>query len=215
MIQVVDTPVKQKRISPADAPLEQVEVLLDKPRGQSLVMIEESVLERGGKSFKALGLEEEAQTVSPPVTSSRAPTFLKTLLDSSLYYERLRKKRPALTTAGPLTWEGHPFFEGLPTLPEIMKSFYDELLSTEGNIFQKCPVGWPVLRTVIISGLFESVCSHEKYMIVDVPTDILKEVAEVTVSAARMGVKVEWMDETLGRIVTKRRHLNLLEDRAH
>lgn len=95
------------------------------------------------------------------------------------------------TVTTPLSCGGHPFFEGLPTLPEVMKSFYDELLSTEGDIFHKCPVFWPALRTVIINGLFEYVQRLEKYMIADVLTKILEEVAKITASAVKMGVTVE------------------------
>lgn len=45
----------------------------------------------------------------------------------------------------------------------------------------------------------------------DVPRDILKEVADITVLAARMGVRVDWLDEVLGQIVLKKKHLGLLE----
>lgn len=48
-------------------------------------------------------------------------------------------------------------------------------------------------------------------MIVDVPSDILDKVAEITASTTRMGIKVDWMDETLGMIATKKKHLNLLK----
>lgn len=48
-------------------------------------------------------------------------------------------------------------------------------------------------------------------MIMDVPTDILEEVVEVTALAARNGIRVDWMDETMGKIVMKRKHLELLD----
>lgn len=72
-----------------------------------------------------------------------------------------------------------------------MKSFYNELFSDEGDIFCECPVVWPVRRTVIINGLFESVQRLEKFMITHMPSEVLEEVAEVTISTARMGVKVD------------------------
>lgn len=113
--------------------------------------------------------------------------------------------------SSPLDMRGTSIFEDLRALPQIVKSFFNELLSTEGDIFQECQVVWPALRIVIITGLFESVRRLEKFMIIDVPIDILEEVAEVTASAARMGVRVDWMDEILGKVATKRRHLDLLE----
>lgn len=48
-------------------------------------------------------------------------------------------------------------------------------------------------------------------MIAHVPLEILEEVAEVIASAARMCVKVDWMNKTLGRIAIKWKHLNLLK----
>lgn len=73
------------------------------------------------------------------------------------------------------------------------------------------PMIWPAFCLITINGLFESVRKLEKFMIMDVTTDILEEVAEVTASAARNGVRVDWMDKTLGRIATKRKHLELLD----
>lgn len=110
VIQVVDTPIKQSKAPLADMTLEWVKA---PSQGLSIVLIEESMPEEGEKSLEAFELEEEARTISPSVAPDRAPTFVKTLLDASPYYERLRKKRTALTTATPLTYEGHPFFEGL------------------------------------------------------------------------------------------------------
>lgn len=48
-------------------------------------------------------------------------------------------------------------------------------------------------------------------MIMDVPREILEEVTNITASAARMGVRVDWMDEVLGQIASKKKHLDLLE----
>lgn len=55
---------------------------------------------------------------------------------------------------------------------------------------------WLALRSVIIYVLFKPVQKLKKYMITDVPTDILEEVAEVIASVVRNGVRVDWMDET-------------------
>lgn len=47
-------------------------------------------------------------------------------------------------------------------------------------------------------------------MIIDVLPQILEEVADVTASAIKMGVTVDWLDETLCRIANKKKHLDLL-----
>lgn len=112
------------------------------------------------------------------------------LLDSSSYYERLKSKRHASTTTTPLSCYGHPFFEDFfPNLSDNI--FHNELFSNEGDIFHECPVVWPALRPIIINGLFEPVQQLEKYMIIDVPSEILEEVAEIAALAGRTGVKVD------------------------
>lgn len=70
---------------------------------------------------------------------------------------------------------------------------------------------WPALRSIIINGLYDASRKLERYMIMDVPNDVLEEVADITASAARIGVKVDWMDEVLGHVALKRKHLDLLE----
>lgn len=47
-------------------------------------------------------------------------------------------------------------------------------------------------------------------MIIDVPPQVLAKVVDVTASAAKMGVQVNWLDETLGRISNKKNHLDLV-----
>lgn len=94
-----------------------------------------------------------------------------------------------------------------------MKSFYDELLATiiDGNIFQDCSMAWPAFRSIIIDGLFDSVRKLEKHMITDVSTVILEEVTEAAALAAQNGVRVDWLDEVLGRVARKKKHVELLE----
>lgn len=48
-------------------------------------------------------------------------------------------------------------------------------------------------------------------MIIDVPSQALTEVADVTASAARMGLQVGWMDTILGRIASKKKHQNIMK----
>lgn len=153
--------------------------------------IEESAPKKDAGEPEALNLGEKLQVIPPLETSERVPAFVQTLDDSSPYYERLRRKRAFASATAPLTCEGHPFFADTPALPEVMKSFYDDLLATEGNIFQECSVAWPAFRSIIMNGLFDSVRKLEKYMISDVPTVVLEEVAEVTALAAQNGVRVE------------------------
>lgn len=52
----------------------------------------------------------------------------------------------------------------------------------------------------LISMAFRVRLATRKHMITDVPTEILEEVAKIIALAARIGVKVKMMDETLGKI---------------
>lgn len=92
-----------------------------------------------------------------------------------------------------------------------MKSFYDKLFSTEGDILKECSVVWSAFRSIIINGLYDFVCRLKKYMTMDVLREIIEEVADITASATKMGVIVDWMDEVFGQIALKRKHLDLLE----
>lgn len=51
----------------------------------------------------------------------------------------------------------------------------------------------------------------EKYKIISVLLEILAEVANVAASTRKMGVKVYWLDDTLGKISNKKKHLELLK----
>lgn len=123
----------------------------------------------------------------------------------------MKRRRPAASEAIPLSYEGHPLFQDLLRIADFVKEFYYKLFSVEGDIFKECSVAWSAFRLIIIAGLYDSVRRLEKYTIMDVPRDILKEVADITVLAARMGVRVDWLDEVLGQIVLKKKHLSLLE----
>lgn len=72
-------------------------------------------------------------------------------------------------------------------------------------------MAWPAFRSIIINSLFDSVRKLEKHMIMDVPTVVLEEVAEITTLAAQNGVRIDWLDEALGRVATKKKHQELLD----
>lgn len=116
-----------------------------------------------------------------------------------------------MSTRAPLKCAVHPFFEGLPDVSDDGKSFLDELFTLEGHNFCECMMDWPELCTIIINVLFESVQKLEKHMIVDVPPQVLTEVADVTASATTIGVQVGWKDKIIGKIASKTKHINLIK----
>lgn len=103
VVQVFDSSANQPEVpTVADAPLELVETL---PRDESLVVIEGSAPEGDARDPEAIRPGEEVQAIPPAGTSDRAPAFVKTLNDSSPYYERLRKKCFFHLQQPPLTCE--------------------------------------------------------------------------------------------------------------
>lgn len=66
------------------------------------------------------------------------------------------------------------------------------------------------LNMIIINGLFYSIQKLEKYMIINVSPEVLAEVADVAASVAKIGVKVDWLDDALGNFWNKKKHLDLL-----
>lgn len=70
-----------------------------------------------------LRAEDKVHIVSHLMSSHQSPMFIKTLLDSSPHYDRLRKKRPFLPTVASLRCEGHPFFEDLSDISRDINLF--------------------------------------------------------------------------------------------
>lgn len=99
----------------------------------------------------------------------------------------------------------------LPHVGEFVKAFYNKLFSAEGDIFKNCSIAWISLRSLIIIGLYDSGCKLERYTIMGVLMVILEELADVTASAARMDVQLDWLIEVLGQIAQKKKHVDLLE----
>lgn len=72
------------------------------------------------------------------------------------------------------------------------------------EVFHECKVDWPELRIVISNGLFESVQKFEKYVILDIPSQTLAEVPDVSASITGMGV-LSWLDrQNLRKIARKK-----------
>lgn len=133
VIQIFDSPLKQP-VAPA-AVNPSLELVQAPSRDEVIVMVEKSVPGGDVEALEELGSEEEARVTPAPGMAERVLTFVQTLNDSSPYYERLMKRRAFPSDTAPLSCEGHPFFANVLALPEMMKSFYNELFATESNIF--------------------------------------------------------------------------------
>lgn len=103
-------------------------------------------------------------------------------------------------------------FEGLSGVYEDAKSFFDKLFSIESDIFGECSVNWLEIIEITIKGLFKSVQRLEEFTILEVPSQVLPEVPDVTTRTTKMGMQVNWMDKVLGKIANKKDHLNLLKE---
>lgn len=80
------------------------------------------------------------------------------LKNFTLVYTKLTSAKAAqLPTGFPavdqLSCNNHLFFEGLHPLSDNIGTYYDRVLSIEGNIFNECTMTWPLVKKVILSGL--------------------------------------------------------------
>lgn len=57
----------------------------------------------------------------------------------------------------------------------------------------------------ITEGLCNSVKKLEQSTVVEIPAQVLPEVADVTAAAAKMRVKIDSMDKVLGEIINKKK----------
>lgn len=112
---------------------EQTEIPPTEPKNPNPTVIEESVLEGALEEVTIPTTEDEVQVIALPVPMQWSPAFVKTLLDSSLNYDRLRTRRPNLPLMSPLNYEKHPFIEGLQNVSEEAKSFFDERFTYKGD----------------------------------------------------------------------------------
>lgn len=104
------------------------------PKKQDPIEAEESEPDRSLEEETVLGTKHEVQVITPRALTRQSPKFVKTLLESSPHYYRLRTKTPFLPIMAPLKCEINPF-EDLSNSSEDAKSFYNEPFTFEGDIF--------------------------------------------------------------------------------
>lgn len=96
-------------------------------------------------------------------------------------------------------------FEDLPNISEEIKSFYDDIFIVEGDIFEDCSFDWVQLSKMVVEELFNSIQKLEKFTVLEVPSQVVFEVADIVAIIAKMGVKVEWIYKILGDIAAKKK----------
>lgn len=100
-----------------------------------------------------------------------------------------------------------PIFKDLSVVSEETKSFYNDLFSVEGDIFKDCSIDRIQMRNMIVNGLFNPVPKLEKFTNLEVLSQTISEVAYIVAVAASMGVKVEWVDRILRKLMAMREQL--------
>lgn len=68
----------------------------------------------------------------------------------------------------------------------------------EGDIFEDCSFDWAQLSKKIVNELYNSVQKLEKFNSSEVSAQVIYEVADIVAIVAKMGVKLEWTEKTLG-----------------
>lgn len=86
------------------------------------------------------------------------------------------------------------------------------IFSSDVDIFLKCLFDCPPMKKMILEEFFYTMQKLENFNILEVPTQVASEVADVAAATANMGIKVEWIGKVLGVIGTKKNHYALFQE---
>lgn len=75
-----------------------------------------------------------------------------------------------------MTTKTHPFFEDLQALPSNLKSFYDKVLATEGDIFEEWYAKWAHYEKFLLETLYD-VVKLDDYTVMSITIEVISEVA--------------------------------------
>lgn len=78
-----------------------------------------------------------------------------------------------------LSYDNHPFFQDLQPLSLGLKSLYDQVLASEGDLFEKCSISWSQFRLFFLEAFYAATAKLEVHTILTLTTKIIFEVAEV------------------------------------
>lgn len=152
---------------------------------------------------------EVGHLISSPIRPSSSPC----------YYTKFTSKR--FLTALPLienpesnllTSENHPFFQGLQSLSSELKSFYNQVLAIEGDIFERCSISFFQLRLVLLKVLYDAVIKLEKFTVLIITTEVISEVAEVMGFVENVGIRIDWLDRLIGEMFTEKERNELMQE---
>lgn len=135
-------------------------------------------------------------SLSPPeVNHALTISVTPRSFSSSHDYARLKSTKAFKTSIGfqasyQLSCENHPFFEGLHPLPANMKSFYNELPSAEGNIFEACTMSYICSRG-LLEELWDTAIKLEGQTASHILPEIISEVADTMKAMENVLVKVD------------------------
>lgn len=128
-------------------------------------------------------VEDEVHIIIPPIQiqspmlqlTYQTPSFIKNTSDSMPnHYDRFKTRPPRGTQ---LKCRQSPFFQDLPKIPEVLKSFYDDIFTSEGDIFESCSFDWVHLKKTTIVEVFHMVEKLETFNILEIPKQTVSEVA--------------------------------------
>lgn len=69
-----------------------------------------------------------------------------------------------------------------------------------------------LMKKIILEEFFHKVQKLESFKILEVPTQVVSEVAGLVAAAVKMGIKVEWIDRVIGEIGIKKDNYALLHE---
>lgn len=89
--------------------------------------------------------------LSPARPASRSPYFFEQYKPQRLVTSPILMDS---SSSSQLTSDNHLFFRDLHPLSPKLKSFYDQVLITEGDIFEKCTALWSQSKLFLLEALY-------------------------------------------------------------
>lgn len=81
-----------------------------------------------------------------------------------------------------------------------IKSFYNNVLAVEDNIFEACSASWVPFKRVLLEELYDTASKLEGHTALHILPEVISYVNDMVEAAGNVGLKVDWKDRIIGKI---------------
>lgn len=86
------------------------------------------------------------------------------------------------------------------------RAFYNNVLSSEGDMFGNCQISRKSFKVTLLKELLEVAFNLARRLISEIIPKMLLETTEVVEEAEKMGIRIEWFDKVIGKILEVKEH---------